>query len=520
MIQLVPPSSSSETTQPEQLPLGSITPRLWTRPLRKLTPETSYGYRVIWYAANVLREPLDPWQQWLVIHLGELLPDGRPRFRRVLVLVARQNGKTHVCRVLALYWLFVECIGMVLGTSTKLDYAKEPWSAAVKTAQRIPSHRRRIPRRGGVVLGKGEQTLMTTDGCRYKIGTADSSGGRSLPVERLIGDELREQRTWEAYDAAYNAMNAQPHGQAVWITNEGDARSVVLNTLRDDALEFIRTGVGDERLGLFWWGAADGTHPMDVNGWAAANPQLGRRMDYDTIHGQAVNVSKPGVDPQKLAGFLTEVLCMAVPSLRPAVDPVAWARGNVPAPIAGDVRSAVALCVDVAPDMLHATVCAGARLPDGRVRVEAVAAYSGVKCLDELAAALPALVAKIRPRAVGWFPNGPAAALDADLRDRTKTGRARVAWPPRGVTVQALGSDAYAVCMGFAVQVAADRVLHSGQQLLDEHMQRAQQQFTGDRWVFGRPGDEHVDAAYAAAGAVHLARTLPAPRVLAGPEVV
>jgi hypothetical protein len=33
----------------------------------------------------------------------------------------------------------------------------------------------------------------------------------------------------------------------------------------------------------------------------------------------------------------------------------------------------------------------------------------------------------------------------------------------------------------------------------------------GDAWVFSRKGEGHCDAAYAAAGAVHLARTLPAP---------
>src|ERR1700742_2146374 len=97
-LQLV--SSTASEPTPPPVPLGSITPRLWTRPLRRLTPQTSYGFRVIWFAAVVLGQPLDPWQQWLVIHLGELLPDGRPRFRRVLVLVARQNGKTHLCKVL------------------------------------------------------------------------------------------------------------------------------------------------------------------------------------------------------------------------------------------------------------------------------------------------------------------------------------------------------------------------------------------------------------------------------------
>src|SRR5688572_4099455 len=248
-------SSSSCSATPS--PLGSIRPRLWTPPLRPLTPQTSYGFGVIAFAANVLRMPLDPWQQWAVIHGGELLEDGRPRFRLLLLIVARQNGKTHLCAVLALYWLFVARIRLVLGTSTKLDYAAESWRAAVNYALGVPALAKRIPRRGGVLSGKGAETLTTTERSRYKIGTADRRGGRSLPVERLICDELREHETWDAYNAAVYAMNAQPHGQGFLISNMGDEKAVVLLELRAQALDFIETGAGDYRLGIMEWSAPE-----------------------------------------------------------------------------------------------------------------------------------------------------------------------------------------------------------------------------------------------------------------------
>ena len=83
--------------------LGRTEPRLWTPPLVELTPETSYGFDVIGFASMVLEEPLDPWQEWAAIHGGELLPDGRPRFRTLLILVARQQGKSHLARALIGY---------------------------------------------------------------------------------------------------------------------------------------------------------------------------------------------------------------------------------------------------------------------------------------------------------------------------------------------------------------------------------------------------------------------------------
>lgn len=505
--QLAPPSTAS--TSPAPLPLGSIRPRLWTRPLRPLTPETSYGFRVIWFAALVLGEPLDPWQQWLVIHLGEMLPDGRPRFRQALVIVGRQNGKTHLCKVLALFWMFVERWPLVFGTSTNLEQAAESWQEAVDAAEALPALAADLPR-NAVRKANGQQALRTVHRSRYLIGAVNRKGGRGKRIDRMIGDELREHRTWVGYLAAYGAMGARPRGQAVFITNQGDAGSVVLISLRTSALDYVNGEGGDDRIGLFEWSAPDGTSPMDVHGWAAANPQLGRgRMDYDQLRGLASRVAKPGADQEELAGFLTEYLCMSVTTLDPAIDPVAWLDGKVPGAVSLEQRSRLAACVDVSPDQMHATLAVAVQLEDGRTRVEVVQSWDSMTaCLREL----PEWITRIRPRVLAWFPGGPAATLDASLRDRRKTGR--TTWPPRGVTVTELQAETPAVCMGFAVQVTARHVVHSGQRLLDVHVEQAERLHTGDRWVFTRSGSGHVDAAYAAAGAVHTARTMPAPRAV------
>jgi hypothetical protein len=492
-------------------PLGSIRPRLWTRPLRPLTPGSSYGYAVIEFAFVVLGEPLDPWQQWLVIHLGELLADGRPRFRQVLVIVGRQNGKTHLCKVLALFWLFVERWPLVFGTSTNLEQAAEAWQETVDAAKDLPALAAELPR-NAVRLANGQQTFRTVHRSVYKIGAVNRKGGRGKRIDRMVGDELREHRTWVGYSAAYGAMGARPRGQAVFITNQGDAKSVVLISLRKAAMDYLEDGTGDARLGLFEWSAPPGTHPMDVTGWAAANPQLGRgRMDYDQMHGLAARVSKPGADPEELASFLTEYLCMAVTALDPAVDGGAWVRGRLPGAVSLDERTRLAACVDVSPDLQHATLAVAVG-GGPKIRVEVVQSWSGPDAVSRLEAELPGWVAKIRPKSLGWFPGGPAAAIDSTLRDRSKAGGGGRHWPPRGVTVEQLQAEAPAVCMGFATQVTAGAVLHSGQDLLDTHVTAAERLWTGDRWVFTRRGAGHVDAAYAAAGAVHLARTMPAPR--------
>jgi hypothetical protein len=57
----------------------------------------------------------------------------------------------------------------------------------------------------------------------------------------------------------------------------------------------------------------------------------------------------------------------------------------------------VALCVDVSPDSLHATLYAAAVQADGRARVEVVKAWDGKDCTGQLRRELPGLVKRVKP---------------------------------------------------------------------------------------------------------------------------
>jgi len=486
--------------------LGRTEPRLWTPPLRELTPETSYGYDVIEFARDVLNRPLDPWQEWLAIHAGELLPGGRPRFRKVLVLVARQNGKTELLVILAVYWLFVEAVELILGTSTKLAYAKESWNKVIKLVERTGKLNDLRNTRKWTRTAAGEEECYTLEGCRYKISASNEEGGRSLTIHRLILDELRQHKDYRAWDASVPAGNAVPHFQVWAISNAGTDDSAVLNDLRDAALTYVQTGQGDDQLGIFEWSAPEGASPLDVDALAQANPNLGYRVDLKALLGDAQRAVQKGGDV--LAGFRTENMCQHVKALDGAVNATRWRELHVIGDLASSqLRSRIALCLDVSPDRQHATLAAAAVLPDDRARVEVVAAWHGEDATKTLRRELSGWIKKVRPQVVGWLPNGPAAALAADLADR----KGVIGWPPPGVSIAEIRSEVAAICMGFAEQVDAGQVIHSDEPLLTAHVTGASKLWTGDVWRFARKGEGHCDAAYAAAGAVHLARTLPAP---------
>lgn len=472
------PRSSSFT------PLGSTAAAWFPEPLRDLDdPKATYGHAVIAFARNVCRTPLDPWEEWLVLRCGELTGDNLPRFRQILTIVARQNGKSFLLRVLAAFWLFARKYALVVGVANKLDMALESWNATVKLARSRPVLDKRIAK---VITGNGKERLETVDGCRYLVSAAGKDAARGYTVDRAVWDEVRQEHDYETHSALLPTMSAVVDAQLFMISNMGTDSSVVLNDTIDVALR------GDDpTLGAFLWWADPDCDPQDPAAHAAANPNLGIRVQPDELAAAAARAVSLGGEP--LARFKQERLCIRTKVMDAAVDSRAWERCRKPGTL-DDAKDRVRACVDVSLDGLHCTFSVAAELPDGRVRVEVVRSWEGRKCMDEAAADLPTLLDRIHPRSIGWFPNGPGTAM----------GPVLAKFP----NVQPL-KDLPAVCMSFAEAVDGERVVHSGQPLLDTHVGAAEKLRTGDRWVFSRKGSGGVDALYSVAGATFLVRSGP-----------
>lgn len=206
----------------------STVPDLWTPPLVDLSPETSYGFDVIEFADKVLDQPPLEWQRWLAVHMGELLPDGRPRFRTVLALADRQYGKTHLLRVLSLYWMFVESRPLTLAISSMLSLARDSHRWCCEVANSNPHLSAHL---GRVQYANGEEELRTANGARYMIAAATRNAGRGLSVSRLVFDDC-----WP--EAATYATHAV-----------ADAQIVAMSSQR----RYLDPGRDDPQVGVFEW---------------------------------------------------------------------------------------------------------------------------------------------------------------------------------------------------------------------------------------------------------------------------
>jgi hypothetical protein len=508
-------SSSAVSIEPDEI-LGAVEPRVCTPPLRELkpavideegnvlVPATSYGFAVIDFATDVLGTPLDPWEEVAVIRGGELLKSGKPRFRKLLIIVARQNGKTFLLDVLVKFWLYVEeRRGDILITSKNRGKAKEFWSNIITTTRRHPELAALYEKHKEAA---GEEFYRTTDGVIFRFAAPNGDAGRGDSNERVILDELRQHRNEECWASAYPSMAAMPFGQLVAITNQGDDRSVVLHGLRDQAHAFIKTGKGDPKLGILEWSAPDGADPLDVEALAQANPNLGHRLDVEDLLSDAEGALAQGGD--KLNEFLTERMCIRIRSFDGAINPAAWEDGFVEGDLSHPGLHRVA-AIDVSGDRRHVTLMAGARIADGRIRVATRMEWVGDTAITDMRRDLSGEL-KGRFTDFGFIPNGPTAAIRDDFKVRPGV------WPPRGVRLHEIPTGETAdICMALAEQVEAGQIVHSSpdDDMLTSQVTGVVKKRSGAKWYFARPDGStgYADAAYATAVVVHLVRNLQIP---------
>jgi hypothetical protein len=477
-----PRPSSTASAKPAAAPrkkklYGLTEPRLFTPPLRTLNRRTSKGYELAEFA-EMVGEPLLPWQRWAGIHALETVPGGEFRFRVIVILVGRQNGKSNLKRMISLWRMYMEGTKLILGVAQDVSLAREQWQMAMDTINASPDLSAEM---GQVRRVNGDEWFKASTG-RYKISAATRGAGRGLSIGELNIDELREQRSWDAWSALSKTTMAVPNSQIWCMSNAGDDQSVVLNQLRDAAL-----AERDPSICLLEWSAPDDCALDDVQAWRQANPGMGYTVSEAAIR-TALATDPPAV-------FRTEVLCQKVDQLEGAIDFNAWRSCEDPQGTMEPYRKRLAACLDIARDGQHVTLAVAARQEDGSVRVEIVKAWSNT---DDVRAELPALRGKIRPVVFGWYPGGPAGAL-APLMRQFKEAQELTA------------GKASEACQGLADLVRTRQVVHPGDPLLDAHVKGAQKLVSGDGWRFGRKGsNQHVDAAYAAAGAAYLALSMPA----------
>lgn len=408
---------------------GCETPRIFTPPLRELTTETSLGFMMIDFASEVLGIDLFPWQRWLLIHAFELDPkwttqtmdqrgplDPLFRFRKVIILVARQNGKTVISQVVALFFLYALGISLILGTAQDLDTAEEVWEGCLEMIEETPQLAALADRPSKV---NGKKAIKLKTGERYKVKAANRKAGRGLSGDLIMLDELREHQSWDAWAAITKTATARAAAMILCLSNAGDMSSVVLRFLRlachdavgdpdglvseskrqallptmDDIAEFRELDDDDLEdydpdpddlvpedfdediadLGLFEWSSPPGCAVDDLDALAQANPSVGYGITWKVLLADAITEGK---DPETEWVFRTEAMCQwPEVGMHGVFPPGTWESTTNKQPVR--ITSDAVACVTVSSDRSRAWIALCGRRDDGKTQADVVATARG-----------------------------------------------------------------------------------------------------------------------------------------------
>jgi phage terminase large subunit-like protein len=446
--------------------VGSTAPRVFTPPLF----EQSLGSDAVTFSEEVCGIELMPWQCWLFDAALELRAPWTDvtapppfRYRTVVVLVARQNGKTCVLQLRALAGMFLWRERLAVSMAQTRSIAFEPWregALLVRDVQALANEVR------SVRTSNGSEAIELRNGARWVV-VAANDGGRGLSSDLVLMDEVRQQHTGHAWSAVEKSRSAKPHGQLWAFSNAGDDNSVVLNNLVARGREVAADPERDPTLGFFEWSAHDDCDPSDVREWQLANPALGYTIPVSTVRAELAQDAP--------TDFLTERLCVRVKHLGSWLPPGLW--DSLHSERARIDSSAVTFAVDAAPDLMHAVIVAASQLRDGST---AITVYAELDALPGRPVA--AMVADTVQSVLHAYPHaqvlydarGPIAATMGDLA-------------AAGLACAAMdATDVQRACERFYELCVSRNVVHDGNQLLADHVSNAAPNTYQDAWKFAR----------------------------------
>jgi hypothetical protein len=510
--------------------IGSTTPRVYTPPLKKnclgpvvyedgesvecycgcgLNPDTSWGFDCIEFLEMVCGWALMPWQKWLYVHALEKGNDGAGfRYKVLLILVARQNGKSRWLKGIGLWRLFLsrygradkECPGARLAViaAQNLDYAENMLKEVVDEirdnellCRELINHR----------VTNGKHRAILTNRRYWRAATASRKGARSLSVDIAMLDELREHTTWDAWNAIVPTTTVRRYSQVVCTSNAGDLRSEVLRAQRDGAWRRATTGETEHTTtGFFEWSVPMEEDPRDPRFWYMANPSMGLLNDFTL---EDLKGFLEAMEYRNMPGFQTEHLCQWVDAMQPGIMPAEhWAEthdsGSARAP-----DSKVYAALDVNYERSRSYVAIAARRTDGYLHIEVINAARGTDWI------IPWLSDPERKkRFEGVCIQKSSAPVSGMIEDLKAAGVKVVEWGP--------GTEISAGCHLLYDQITEHRIFHRPAPVLDRAAASGVARHVGDGWVFDRrnsPVDVSPLVACAAAVWLEHHRGTPPPEI-------
>jgi phage terminase large subunit-like protein len=443
----------------------------------------------IWEGASLVQQVIDlaiaigmPLLPWQIVVLTDLLAvNDLGQFVRKtnLLLVARQNGKTHLARMLILAHLYCFNSKRVLMMSQNRELSLTTFR---EIADIIESHSFLLEQTKQIRFANGSEAIELKNGNRLDVVAATRKGSRGRTADFLYIDELRE-ITEEAFTAATPTTRARPNSQSLFTSNAGDAFSTVLNSMRENAL-----GNPPESMGFYEYSANPYTK-IDFSDkfWrnvAMANPALGHTITRETLEEAIASSSQEATR--------TELLCQWIDSLQSP-----WPFGILEATSDPEMKLTVGAYTvfgfDVSPSRKHASLVAGQLLPNGKMGIGILEQWTSQLSVDDVkvAAGIKGWADKFHPRMICFDKYATATIADK----LSFSGQ---------VTEDVSGARFYTACADLLDALVNDRLVHNGQDEFIAQMNNVAAKTNDSGWrIVKRLSAGDISAPISAAMVVH-----------------
>jgi phage terminase large subunit-like protein len=449
---------------------GSTKPRLQNVPLKG----ASRIDEVKKFLADCKLELL-PWQEYVLTDLLKVDKAGKWRRKTNLLLVARQNGKTHLARIRILAGLFIFGEMNIVAMSSNRGMALDTFRKVVDVIEDNPHLMAQVRQ---IRVANGQESVELLSGARYEIVAATRDGSRGKTADLLYIDELREIDE-DSWTAAKPITRARPNSQIFMTSNAGDAFSSVLNDLRSRALSYPPASLG------FWeYSADDFAKITDKDAWYQANPALGYLIDEETI---AEAIATSSVEASR-----TETLCQWVSALKSPWPYRAFEDLTVQ-DLKIEPGTATIFGMDISVNKKMASLVAGQIREDGKIAVGVIAQFESQVAIDELKMAIEVneWANKYRPRMI-CFDKYSSMSVAERLAQS-------------GHKIQDMsGTVFYQACSDLYDSLVNARIVHIGQSSLVDSMNNCAAKETDAGWrIVRRKSAGDVSAAISLAMVVH-----------------
>jgi len=449
---------------------GKAKPRLETPRVKGKSRGKEFADWVAKYA-----EPLMPWQKYVAERMMVLDRKGDYKITTQGLLIARQQGKTHLARMRILYELFVEPRkSRVIGLSSNRNMAIDTFRQVVDVIESNDELKSLIKQ---IRYANGQESVTLLDGSMYEIAAATRDGVRGKTAHLVFVDELREisREAWTAIRPTTTATN----GVLLTASNAGDAFSEVLNSLRETALSYPPKSLG-------WWeySAEPFCKLTDVNQILQANPAVGYTTKLDTIQ-EYIKTAKP-------EDARTEHLCLWVDAISSP-----WPYRAFEDLTVQDLQlspgAMTVFAIDTAITKKRASLVAAQLMPDGKIGVGIMQQWESEVAIDELkvAADIKTWWDRYRPTMLCFDKYATAS-----IADRLQKSGCKV--------VDMSGQIFYTACGDLLEAIVNNRITHNGQSELVSSMNNCGAKVNDAGWrIIRRKSAGDVSAAIALAMVVH-----------------